>query len=133
MSQGAHPGYETDVEGISMTRAFFILASVLALGGAASAQAPGAPAPARLPPGWTAAPTPAPAPTIRVPFGCDARAPNVCHFRIFYARGDRIVILPAGMKEKKVPVLAGGGYCMSLNKSPVYKCTRKTINDKYNS
>jgi hypothetical protein len=119
-----------------MTRAFFILASVLALCGAASAQAPktrGTPAPARLPAGWTLPATPAPKPTIRVPFGCDARAPNVCHFRIFYTRGDRIVILAAGMKEKKVPVIEGGGYCMTLNKSPVYKCTRKVINDKYNS
>lgn len=119
-----------------MKRAFFILGFALALCGAASAQAPKAPgasAPARLPAGWAAPATPAPAPTIRVPFGCDARAPNVCHFRIFYTRGDRIVILSAGMKEKKVPVIAGGDYCMTLNKSPLYKCTRKVINDKYNS
>ena len=68
-----------------------------------------------------------------VPFGCDARAPNVCHFRIFYTRGDRIVILPAGMKENKVPATIGGHYCMTLDKSPAYKCTRKVINDKYNS
>jgi hypothetical protein len=119
-----------------MKRALFVLGFALALCGAASAQAPKAPgasAPVRLPAGWAARATPAPAPTIRVPFGCDARAPNVCHFRIFYTRGDRIVILPAGMKEKKVPVVAGGDYCMTLNKSPVYKCTRKAINDKYNS
>jgi hypothetical protein len=119
-----------------MKRALFILGFALALCGAASAQAPkapGSPAPARLPAGWTAPATPAPAPTIRVPFGCDARAPNVCHFRIFYTRGDRIVILSAGMKENKVPVIAGGGYCMTLNKSPAYKCTRKVVNDKYNS
>jgi len=114
-----------------MTRAFFILAAVLAVSGAASAQAP---APGRIPNWRMPAPTPAaPAPTARAPFGCDARAPNVCHFRIFYTRGDRIVILPAGMKEKKVPVIAGGDYCMTLNKSPAYKCTRKVINDKYNS
>jgi hypothetical protein len=119
-----------------MKRALFILGFTLALCGAASAQAPRAPAtsaPARLPPGWTAPATPAPAPMMKVPFGCDARAPNVCHFRIFYGRGDRIVILPAGMKEKKVPATIGGDYCMTLNKSPVYKCTRKVINDKYNS
>jgi hypothetical protein len=119
-----------------MKRALFVLGFVLALCGAASAQAPKAlrtPAPARLPAGWTAPITPAPAPTVRIPFGCDARAPNVCHFRIFYTRGDRIVILAAGMKEKKVPVIAGGDYCMTLNKSPVYKCKRKAINDKYNS
>ena len=73
------------------------------------------------------------APTVRAPFGCDAPAPNVCYFRIFYTRGDRIVILPAGMRENKVPATVGGEYCMTLNKSPVYKCTRKVINDKYNS
>jgi hypothetical protein len=104
-----------------MKRAFFIFANVLALCGAASAQVPKAPA------------TAAPAPTTRVPFGCDARAPKVCHFRIFYTRGDRIVILPAGMTEKKVPATIGGGYCMTLGKAPVYKCARKVINDKYNS
>ena len=74
-----------------------------------------------------------PATAAEAPFGCDARAPNVCHFRIFYTRGDRVVILPAGMKVKKVPVVAGGDYCMTLNKLPVYKCTRKVINDRYNS
>jgi hypothetical protein len=119
-----------------MKRALSILGFVLALCGTASAQAPQAPgisAPARLPAGWTAPATPAPAPTMRVPFGCDARAPNVCHFRIFYTRGDRIVILAAGMKEKKVPAIVGGNYCMALGKSPAYKCTRKVINDKYNS
>jgi hypothetical protein len=114
-----------------MKRAFFIVASVLALCGAASAQVPKAPAISALV--RTAATTATPAPTARAPFGCDARAPRVCHFRIFYTRGDRIVILPAGMKEKKVPVIIGGHYCMTLDKSPVYKCARKVINDKYNS
>jgi hypothetical protein len=119
-----------------MKRTLFIVGFALALCGAASAQAPkapGTPAPAPLPAGWTAAPTPAPAPTVRVPFGCDARAPGVCHFRIFYTRGDRIVILAAGMKEKKVPAIVGGDYCMTVGKSPAYKCMRKVINDKYNS
>ena len=119
-----------------MKRALLIPGLVLALCGAAFAQAPKAPgsaAPARLPPGWSAAPTPAPAAIVRVPFGCDARAPNVCRFRIFYTRGDRIVILAAGMKEKKVPASIGGEDCMTLNQSPPYKCTRKVINDKYNS
>jgi hypothetical protein len=102
-----------------MKRAFFIVASVLALCGTASAQV--APAIAN------------PAPTTRVPFGCDARAPNVCHFRIFYTRGDRIVILPAGMKEKNVPATIGGHYCMTVGKSPAYKCARKVINGQYNS
>lgn len=119
-----------------MKRALLISGLALALCGAASAQAPkipGAPAPARLPAGWTAVPTPAPAPIVRVPFGCDARAPNVCRFRIFYTRGDRILILAAGMKEKKVPASIGGAYCMTLNKSPPPKCTRKAINATYNS
>ena len=119
-----------------MKRALLISGFALALCGAASAQVPkiaGARALARLPAGWSAAPTPAPAPIVRVPFGCDARAPNVCYFRIFYTRGDRIVILAAGMKEKRVPASIGGAYCMTLNKSPVYKCTRKVINDRYNS
>jgi hypothetical protein len=124
-----------------MKRAFFVFASVLAQCGAASAQVQMwtvAPATARMSnndPAWRmrASTTATPAPTARAPFGCDARAPNVCHFRIFYTRGDRIVILPAGTKETKVPVIEGGDYCMTLNKSPAYKCTRKTINDKYNS
>jgi hypothetical protein len=114
-----------------MKRAFFILANVLALCGTASAQVPKAPAISAL--ARTAPATATAAPTTRVPFGCDARAPNVCHFRIFYTRGDRIVILRAGMKEKRVPAIVGGGYCMTLGKSPVYKCARKVINDKYNS
>jgi hypothetical protein len=117
--------------GISMKRAFFILVYALASCGAASAQVPKAPAASVL--ARTAAATPAPAPMTPAPFGCDAGAPNVCYFRIFYTRGDRIVILPAGMKEKKIPVIAGGSYCMTLNKSPVYKCVRKVVNDKYNS
>jgi hypothetical protein len=104
-----------------MKRALFIVGFVLASCGAASAQAPKAAAIA------------APAPTTPVPFGCDARDPNVCYFRIFYTRGDRIVILPAGMTEKKVPAIVGGGYCMTLGKAPVYKCTRKVVNAQYNS
>jgi hypothetical protein len=99
-----------------MKRALFILGFALASWGVASAQVPTAPAPM----------TP-------VPFGCDASAPNVCYFRIFYTRGDRIVILPAGMKEKRVPATVGGDYCMTLNKSPVYKCARKVISGTYNS
>jgi hypothetical protein len=119
-----------------MKRAFFVAANILALCGAASAQVTKVPAivvPTRVAPVTVAPATVAPAPEARVPFGCEARAPNVCHFRIFYARGNRIVILPAGMKEAKVPVIASGGYCMTLNKSPVFKCTRKAINAKYNS
>jgi hypothetical protein len=119
-----------------MKRALMVPALVLALCGAASAQGPKAqvtPAPSRLPAGWAAAPAPVAPPIVRIPFGCDARAPSVCHFRIFYARGDRLVVLAAGMKENKVPATIGGEYCMTLNKSPVYKCARKVINGKYNS
>ena len=122
-----------------MKRAFFVFVSVLAQCGVASAEMQSVPAATAQMSNSSAAwrmpaPTPAPpAPTARAPFGCDARAPNVCYFRVFYTRRDRLVILPAGMKEKKVPVIAGGDYCMTLNKSPAYKCTRKVINDKYNS
>jgi hypothetical protein len=113
--------------GISMKRAFFILANVLVLCGAASAAAPTAPAPSG------AARSAAAAPTTAAPFGCDARAPRVCHFRIFYARGDRLVVLPSGMKNKVPGVTIGGRYCMTLDISPVYKCARKVINAQYNS
>jgi hypothetical protein len=119
-----------------MKPAVFIFATTLALCCSASAQAPkvtAIAAPARLPPGWAARPTPAPAKTAPVSFGCDAREPSVCYFRIFYTRGDRIVILPAGMKEKRVPATVGGDYCVTLDKAPAAKCTRKVINDKYNS
>jgi hypothetical protein len=124
-----------------MKRAFFILATVLASCGAASAQVPQNPATAAaartatvtMRPGWVAPATSAPAPTTSTAFGCDARAPNVCHFRIFYARGDRVVILPAGMNNKVPGVTIGGHYCMTLGKTPIYKCVRKVINDKYNS
>jgi hypothetical protein len=97
-----------------MKRAFFSLAIALTLSGAAAA-------------------VPAPAPTTSAPFGCDARAPNVCYFRIFYTRGDRIVILPSGMQAKVPGVTIGGNYCMTLGKTPVYKCARKVITSKYNS
>jgi hypothetical protein len=99
-----------------MKRAFFIVANVLAMCGAASAQVPKAPAS-----------------TTSAPFGCDARAPKVCHFRIFYTRGDRLVILPSGMKNKVPGVTIGGHYCMTVGESPVYKCARKVINAQYNS
>lgn len=76
-----------------------------------------------------------PAAATEASFGCDARAPNVCHFRIFYTpRGDRIVILPAGMKANIPRVtIDRDQYCMSLGKNPTSKCDRKVINAKYNS
>jgi hypothetical protein len=119
-----------------MKRASFILATMLAMTGAVSAQAPkpAQPAAMTMAPGWTAPKTSAAAPATSAPFGCDARAPNVCHFRIFYKpRGDRIIFFPAGTKEKVPGVTIGGEYCMTVGKTPTVKCTRKAINDKYNS
>jgi hypothetical protein len=119
-----------------MKRVLLVAANMLALCGAASAQVIKVPAivvPTRAAPAIVAPAATGPAAMPRVPFGCEARAPNVCYFRIFYKPGDRVVILPAGMKEQKVPVIAGGNYCMTLNKPPVFKCTRKVVNDKYNS
>jgi hypothetical protein len=67
-------------------------------------------------------------------FGCDARAPSVCYFRIFYARGDRIVVLPAGTKQKVPGIVVGrDSYCMTLAKAPAFKCARKVISANYNS
>ncbi len=75
-----------------------------------------------------------PATAAEAPFGCEARAPNTCYFRIFYTRGDRIVILPSGMKQKVPGIDIGKDhYCVALGKSPDYKCLRKLINAKYNS
>ena len=76
-----------------------------------------------------------PATAAEAPFGCDARAPNVCYFRIFYTpRGDRVVTLPAGTKENIPGVQIGvDHYCVSLGQTPDYKCTRKLINARYNS
>jgi hypothetical protein len=79
--------------------------------------------------------SPAPASAADGPlFGCGARAPNVCYFRIFYQRGGRIVILPAGMKNKVPGVLAGKDqYCVALGKTPAFSCTRKIVNATSNS
>jgi hypothetical protein len=86
--------------------------------------------------GPKASPAPAPAApaTDKAPFGCDARAPNVCHFQIFYARGGRAMILAAGTKTTVPDVKIGSdGYCVALNKAPAFKCARKTINAAYNN
>ena len=122
-----------------MKRAFFVLAIGLAFCGTASAQTakqpPATASLVKLAPAiatQVSAPS-APAPTAIVPFGCDARAGNVCYFRIFYQRGDRVVILPSGMKNKVPGVTIGGNYCMTLGKTPAYTCNRKVISEKYNS
>jgi hypothetical protein len=76
----------------------------------------------------------APATNGKVPFGCEARAPAVCNFRIFYYRGSRDVVLPAGMKQWIPEVrIDKDTYCVESNKKPVPKCARKVINAKYNS
>jgi hypothetical protein len=75
-----------------------------------------------------------PATAAEAPFGCEARTPNVCYFRIFFARRDRVVILPAGMKTNVPGIKLGSdNYCLDIGKKPTFKCTRKLINDKYNS
>ena len=72
--------------------------------------------------------------TDKAPFGCDAYAGAVCHFQIFYQRGDRHVVLPAGMRVT-VPELRIGrdSYCVRQNKRPAHDCARKTVNASYNN
>ena len=70
----------------------------------------------------------------KAPFGCDARAPRVCHFRVYYARGSRNVVLPAGMKQAIPEVRIGSdSYCVAVNAKPAPNCVRKAINANYNS
>ena len=103
-----------------MKRLFLIGAGALSLGAAVAAVSPARPALAQ--------------PAPKAPFGCDARAPNICNFRIYYARGSREVFLPAGMKQQIPGVRIGTDtYCVTLNKKPVPSCTRKLINAKSNS
>ena len=75
-----------------------------------------------------------PAVAADAPFGCDARAPSICYFRIFYPRGTRDVVLPAGMKVKIPEVEIGRSrYCVQVDTRPPAKCVRKTINETYNN
>lgn len=109
-----------------MTRLMFVLGAALALASATPAvaqtkQTPASPA--------SAAPG-----TDKAPFGCDARAPNVCYFHVFYPRASRVIVLAAGMKVTVPEVKIGrDSYCMALNKRPAHKCERKTINATYNN
>src|SRR4051812_27576465 len=115
-----------------MTRGLLMTATLLAWSGAASAQVVKIP-PIVMPLRTVAAPAAAPT-TTKATFGCDAAGTKVCYFRIFYQpRGGRIVILPSGMKADVPNIIIGGNYCMTLGSAPVWKCTRKTINQKYNS
>jgi len=69
-------------------------------------------------------------------FGCDARTPSVCYFRIFYQpRGTRDVVLPAGMQVNIPGVQIGREqYCVGIGVRPRSStCQRKTIGAKYNS
>jgi hypothetical protein len=79
--------------------------------------------------------TPEPAAATDGPlFRCDARAPNVCRFRIFYARGDRIVVLLPGMKQNIPGVTVGSDtYCVTINTNPRVGCTRKPVGAATNS
>ena len=77
-----------------------------------------------------------PCPVADAPFGCEARAPSVCYFRIYYQpRGTRAVVMPAGMKEKIPGVkIDSDRYCVSVGAPPAKKCARKKIiNSDYNS
>jgi hypothetical protein len=69
-------------------------------------------------------------------FGCDARAPTVCYFRIFYTqqRGNRIVMLPAGMKVYIPDAVPNRDkYCIAANADPAYKCIQRVIKSTYNN
>ena len=98
-----------------------LIASVaLALGGAAAA---------------ATNPQPAATSAAKAPFGCEARAGSICHFRIFYPAGrTRDVVLPAGMKQSIPEVRIGrDSYCVTVNAKPRHKCARKVIGASYNS
>src|SRR4029077_2956987 len=72
--------------------------------------------------------------TDKAPFGCDARTRDVCHFQIFYPRGGRGVVLPAGLKVTIPDIKIGrDSYCVGINRAPEHKCTRKIINATYNN
>jgi len=83
---------------------------------------------------WTV-PTPAPAANGPL-FGCDARAPTVCRFRLFYTqqRGNRIIVLPAGMKVNVTDAVAGrDSYCIAANVDPPYHCIKRLVKSTYNN
>jgi hypothetical protein len=75
-----------------------------------------------------------PAIAADAPFGCEARKPSVCYFRIFYyPRYNRQVVLPAGMKAT-IPGLDIGRdrYCVSIGTAPRHGCASKLITADYN-
>ena len=124
-----------------MSHRIIVLAAVLALGVSAPAAAQTTNAPPQAQKIILKGPAPKPAPAnteaaavAKAPFGCNARAPNVCHFRIFFGRRSRDVVLPAGMKVAIPDVRIGTDtYCVVVNTKPVHTCARKAINARYNS
>ena len=117
-----------------MKHQFLALAATLAAGISAL------PALAQPPLARGSAPLGRPGPTAaergadKAPFGCDARTPNICHFKIFYPRGSRGVVLPSGMKATVPEINIGrDSYCVAINRAPPHKCERKTINATYNN
>jgi hypothetical protein len=81
--------------------------------------------------------TPVSAPAYDGPqFGCDARAPTVCRFRIYYAQqhGNRVVVLPAGMKVYVTDATPNRDtYCVAANADPAPKCIQRVIKSTYNN
>jgi hypothetical protein len=123
-----------------MKHRIIVVAAMLAVGVSAPALAQPSDAPSEVRKIHLTGPKPNPAPTPqaaaadKAPFGCDVRAPSVCHFQIFYQRGGRAVVLAAGMKTTVPEVKVGSdGYCVAINKPPSHKCARKTINATYNN
>jgi hypothetical protein len=75
-----------------------------------------------------------PAAAAAASFGCEARKPAVCYFRIiYYPRYNRQIVLPAGMKTT-VPGLNIGHdrYCVSIGTAPRHRCASKLISADYN-
>jgi hypothetical protein len=75
-----------------------------------------------------------PAAAANASFGCEARTPAVCYFRIFYyPQYNRQVVLPAGMKVTMPGVNIGRDrYCVSIGTAPLYRCASKVITADYN-
>src|SRR5437667_616906 len=104
--------YAEAEEAQAMNRSIFLLGAALAISSA----------------------NPASAATVTAPFGCEARKPSVCYFRIFFGpRNSRQVVLPAGIKEKIPGVTIGRDqYCVSLDRPPRHSCAKKLIKADYN-
>jgi hypothetical protein len=61
-------------------------------------------------------------------FSCVSAASNVCRFRIFYSRGDRIVVLTGGMQQNVPGVTVGKDrYCMAIHQNPGSRCAAKLV------